>query len=61
MTTQDRAARALDLTHVAASKKIGIHTDRVRGVLAAYLDGVLKLKASTVRAYCGYLEMIARA
>lgn len=61
MTTTQRAAKALDMTHDAAARKVGIHTDTARKVLATYLDGDCKLKASTVAAYCKYLEMIARA
>jgi hypothetical protein len=61
MTITNRAAAALDMTHAAASRNIGIHTETARKVLAAYLDGAVKIKASTVAAYCKYLEMVGRA
>jgi hypothetical protein len=60
MTLRERTAAALDKSLVAAACKAGIKTDKVRDSLAAYLDGSIKLKASTVRAMCGYLEMVAR-
>ena len=61
MTNIQRAAKALDMTHDAAVRKVGIHTDTARKVLATYLDGACKLKAGTVTAYCKYLEMVAKA
>ena len=55
-----RAAVALDLSLVAASQRVGIRTDKARDTLAAYLDGALKLKATTIRAYINYLNMVAK-
>ena len=59
MAVKDRAARALDITLDAATRRVGLHTEKVRAALAAYLDSAVKLRASTVRAFCEYLEMIA--
>jgi len=58
MVIRDRAALALDKTHYKTM--VGIRTEQARYILAAYLDGVVKLKGSTVRTLCKYLEMIAR-
>ena len=55
MTLRNRAAKALDVSLTDAVAKRGIYTDKARDTLAAYLDGVVKLKARTVRAYCKYL------
>ena len=60
MNIRDRAANALDISLNAATNKVGIRTDKVRFALAAYLDGATKLRVSTVRALCKYLEMVAR-
>ena len=60
MKLRDRAAKALDQTHGAAARKFGIHTDTMRDYLASWLDGA-KIKTSTVRRACDYLEMIARS
>ncbi len=59
MTIRDRAARALDLTHAAASRNLGIHTETMRGYVSAWLDGT-PIKTSIVRRAIAYLEMIAR-
>ena len=63
MTLTERAARALDATHDAAARKVGIRTDEYREYLAAYLDGrlhPLNAKAKAIRVACCYLEMIVR-
>jgi len=52
---RNRAAKALDVSLKDAADKRGIYTDKARDTLAEYLDGVIRLKASTVRAYCKYL------
>jgi hypothetical protein len=57
MTTKERAARALDATHSIGER--GPNTMKARKTLAAWLDGALHLRKSTVRAYCAYLEMVA--
>lgn len=54
---QTRAATALDLTH--GKLMVGLKTEQVRDLLAAWLDG-RKFKSSTVRKLVAYLEMIAR-
>lgn len=59
MTLRDKAATALDLTHDAASRKVGLHTDWNREVLANWLDGT-KIATNLVRKSIAYLEMIAR-
>lgn len=51
-----RTARALDLSLKDAAEKRGIKTDLYRDALASWLDGQKKLKASTVRILCRYLE-----
>ena len=60
MTLRDRAAKALDLTLIAASRNLGIHTETMRGYVSAWLDGAA-IKISTVRRAVDYLEMIARS
>jgi hypothetical protein len=57
MTTKERAAAALDATHSIGER--GPNTMKARKTLAAWLDGALHLRKSTVRAYCAYLEMVA--
>lgn len=59
MTLKDKAAKAIDLTLNAAASKRGIYTDKARNTLAAYLDGAISLRASTIRSYIRYLEMVA--
>jgi hypothetical protein len=61
MTITERAACALDATLVASTTSLGVHTENARVVLSAYLDGAIKIRATTARKYCQYLEMIARA
>ena len=56
MKLRDRVAAALDASLENAANKRGIYTDKVRDTLAAYLDGVAKLRASTVRKYVDYLR-----
>jgi len=58
MTIRNQAAAAIDKTLDAAVMKRGIYTDKARNTLAAYLDGTTKLRASTVRSYIRYLEMV---
>lgn len=58
-TLKQKAAGALDATLDAAARQRGVHTDKARDTLAAYLDGAVKLKASTVRAYVQYLRGVA--
>lgn len=60
-TLKDKAAEVLDRTHNAAALRVGIYTDKVRDHLAAWLDGAVKLRASTVRREIDYLAMIARS
>jgi hypothetical protein len=59
MTLRDRAAAALDNTHAAAARRLGLDTDKARDIVAAYLDGQ-KMRATTVRRFVAYLEMIGR-
>ena len=59
MTLRDQAATALDTTLDAAANKRGIYTDKARNTLAAYLDGAVKLRASTIRNYVRYLRSVA--
>ena len=58
--TQWIAAQALDASLQAASKRVGIHTDKARETLAAYLDGQIKMRAKIVRRYADYLQMVSR-
>lgn len=55
MKLRERAALALDRTHDIGMR--GIHTDKVRDIVAAWLDGK-KIPISTIRKSVGYLEMI---
>lgn len=59
MTLRDKAATALDNTHAAAARKLGLHTDWNRDVVARWLDGA-KIATSLVRKSVAYLEMISR-
>ena len=59
MTLRDKAAAAIDTTLDAATMKRGIYTDKARNTLAAYLDGAVKLRASTIRNYVRYLLSVA--
>lgn len=58
MTLKDKAAKALDESLDDASNNRGIYTDKARTALAAWLDGQIKLKASTVRVFCNYLTSL---
>jgi len=58
MTTRERTAKALDMTHNVGER--GPRTMKARQILAAYLDGAAKVRITTVRALCGYLEMVAK-
>ena len=60
MNLKERAAASLDASLDAECRKVGIRTEQTRAVLAAYLDGAIKLRASLVRKLCAYLEMVAR-
>lgn len=60
MTLREQTALVLDTSLSAASKKRGLYTDKVRATLSAYLDGTVKLDASTVRKYALYLAMISK-
>lgn len=60
MTLRDKAATILDRTHDQAARKIGLHTDWNRDLLACWLDGA-KIAPSLVRKSIAYLEMIARS
>ena len=55
MTLRDKAAYALDQSLSNAAMNRGIYTDKARWTLAAWLDGAIKVKASTIRAYSKYL------
>ena len=55
MKLRDRAALSLDRTHDIGMR--GIHTDKIRDIVAAWLDGK-KIETSTVRKSVDYLEMI---
>jgi hypothetical protein len=57
MTTKTRAAAALDATHYCG--ECGPVTMKARKTIAAYLDGAVKIRASLVAKYCGYLEMVS--
>ena len=59
MTLRDKAAAAIDTTLDAATMKRGVYTDKARNTLAAYLDGAVKLLASTIRNYVRYLRSVA--
>ena len=59
MTLRDKAADAIDTTLDAATMKRGVYTDKARNTLAAYLDGAVKLRASTIRNYVRYLRSVA--
>ena len=59
MTLRDKAAAAIDTTLDAATMKRGVYTDKARNTLAAYLDGAVKLRASTIRNYVRYLRSVA--
>jgi hypothetical protein len=56
----ERAARALDLTHlvVDADPSTAPRTEQYRTALAEWLDGVRKLRQSSVRVMCLHLEMV---
>lgn len=56
MTLRDRAALALDTTHLTMR---GVHAEKMRSYVASWLDGK-KLTTSFVRKAVDYLEMIAR-
>lgn len=57
--TRYRAACALDRSLDAATAKRGIHTDKVRDTLAAWLDGAVTLRVKTARTYIHYLEGVS--
>ena len=52
MNTRERAAIAIGNTHDHAARKIGVHTEKARETLAAWLDDEIKMKATTARRYC---------
>jgi hypothetical protein len=58
MTLTERAALALDMTH--GKEMIGLQTKSVRNLLAAWLDGDLKLNVAFARKAVKYLESTAR-
>lgn len=59
MSLRDRAAAALDRTHMAVfALSNDPYTHKVRSYLAAWLDGK-KMKHSLVMAGVRYLEMVA--
>ena len=58
MKIREQAALALDNSLDAAANKRGIYTEKARDTLASYLDGAIKLRVQTVRAYVRYLKMV---
>lgn len=55
MKLRDRAAIALDNTHGAGM--VGIHTDKMRDYVAAWLDGQ-KIDVRIIRKAVAYLESL---
>ena len=58
MNAKESAAMALDITHKCGER--GPMTMKARAILAAWLDGVVKVRATTIRRYTDFLMMVAK-